>query len=66
MDTQLLISMLQLALNNKHSKILDETLRQVSLDAELNDTVEITDFSNEVYSVRSINLIKQCFNFKVK
>jgi hypothetical protein len=66
MKTQLLIQMLQLSLDNKFNKVLDETLRQVAVDVELNDDVILTDFNNEFYSVRSLNYIKQCFNFTIK
>jgi hypothetical protein len=65
MQTQLLVKMLQLALDNNYSKSLAVVLRQVALDTELNDTVVLEDFSNEVYSVRSLYYIKKCLNFKL-
>jgi len=65
MNKQLLIQMLELAYNNQQSKHISELCLQVAVDSELNDVVNISDFSNEFYSVRSIRWIKQCFNFKM-
>lgn len=65
MQTQLLIQMLQLALDNNYSKPLATVLRQIALDTELNDTVVLEDFNTEIYSVRSLYYIKKCLNFKL-
>ena len=65
MNKQLLLKMLELANNNQQAKALSELCLQIAVDPELDDTVNIVDFSNELYSVRSIRLIKQCFHFKL-
>jgi hypothetical protein len=65
MNKQLLLQMLELAYSNQQSKAINELCLQIAVDPELDDTINIVDFSNELYSVRSIRLIKQCFNFKL-
>lgn len=65
MNKQLLLQMLELAYNNQQSKSISELCLQIAVDPELDDNVNIIDFSNESYSVRSIRYIKQCFNFKL-
>ncbi len=65
MEKQLLIQMLELSNNNRPFKVTNDLALQIAVDPELNDVVAITDFSNEFYSVRAINYIKQCFNFKL-
>jgi hypothetical protein len=65
MNKQLLLQMLELANSNQQSKALNELCLQIAVDPELNDIVNIVDFPNELYSVRSIRWIKQCFNFKL-
>jgi hypothetical protein len=65
MQTQLLIQMLQLALDNNYSKPLANVLRQVALDTELNNMIKLEDFSNEIYSEKSLYYIKKCLNFKL-
>ena len=57
--------MLELAYINQQSKHINELCLQIAVDPELNDIVNISDFSNEFYSVRSIRWINQCFNFKL-
>lgn len=63
MNKELLIKMLELAYNNQKSKSISDLCLQIAVDPELNDTVEISDFSNEFYSVRDIRFIRQCFYF---
>lgn len=65
MNKILLLQMLELSYSNQSSKALNELCLQIAVDPELGDIVSITDFSNELYSVRSIRWIKQCFNFKL-
>lgn len=65
MNKILLLQMLEIANKNQTSKALNELCLQIAVDPELNDVVNITDFSNELYSVRNIRWIKQCFNFKL-
>ena len=65
MNKQLLIQMLELAYINQSSKHVNELCLQIAVDPELDDTVNIDDFSSELYSVRSIRWIKQCFHFKL-
>jgi hypothetical protein len=65
MNKQLLIQMLELAYTNQRTKHIYDLCLQISVDPELDDTVNITDFSNEFYSVRSIRWIKQCLNFRI-
>ena len=65
MNKQLLIQMLELAYANQKTKHIYDLCLQISVDPELNDTVNITDFSNEFYSVRAIRWINQCFNFRL-
>lgn len=65
MNKQLLLQMIELANTNQKSKHIAELALQIAVDPELNDIVNISDFSNEFYSVRSIRWIKQCFNFKL-
>jgi hypothetical protein len=65
MNKQLLLQMLELAYTNQQFKYLNELCLQIAVDPELNDDVNIENFSNEFYSVRSIRLIKQCINFKL-
>ena len=57
--------MLELAYSNQQYKHLNELCLQIAVDPELSDIVNISDFSNEFYSVRAIRWIKQCFNFKL-
>ena len=57
--------MLELAYNNQQSKHINELCLQIAVDPELNDIVNISDFSNEFYSVRAIRWIKQCCDFKL-
>lgn len=63
MNKELLIKMLELAYNNQKSKSISDLCLQIAVDPELNDNVEISDFSNEFYSVRDIRFIRQCFYF---
>jgi hypothetical protein len=65
MNKQLLLQMLELAYNNQQSKAISELCLQIAVDPELEDNVNVVDFSNELYSVRSIKWIKQCFHFKL-
>jgi len=65
MNKQLLLQMLELAYNNQQSKAISELCLQIAVDPELEDNVNLVDFSNELYSVRSIKWIKQCFHFKL-
>ena len=65
MKKQLLIQMLELAYINQQSKHINELCLQIAVDPELNDIVNISDFSNEFYSVRAIRWINQCFNLKL-
>lgn len=65
MNKILLLQMLEIANKNQSSRALNELCLQIAVDPELNDFVNITDFPNELYSVRSIRWIKQCFNFKL-
>jgi hypothetical protein len=65
MNKQLLLHMLQLAYSNQRSKAINELCLQIAVDPELNENLNIIDFSNEFYSVRSIRWIKQCFHFKL-
>ena len=66
MDKQLLLNMLTVACTNKPSKHLSELLLQIAVDPELDDEVTLDCFSNEFYSVRSISMIRQCFNFSLR
>lgn len=65
MNKQLLIQMLELAYKNQQFKHINNLCLQIAVDPELEDNVNIVDFSNEFYSVRDIRWIKQCFNFKL-
>jgi hypothetical protein len=65
MNKQLLIQMLELTYVNQRTKHIYDLYLQISVDPELDDVVNITDFSNEFYSVRSIAWIKQCLNFRL-
>jgi len=65
MQTQLLIQMLQLALDNNYSISLAAVLRQVVNDTKLNNMIKLEDFSNKVYSEKSLYYIKKCLNFKL-
>lgn len=65
MNKQVLIQMLELAYTNQRTKHIYELCLQIAVDPELDDTVTIDDFSSELYSVRSIRWIKQCFHFKL-
>lgn len=65
MNKQLLLQMLELAYSNQKSKNISELCLQIAVDPELEDNVNIVDFSNEFYSVRSIRHIKQCFHFRL-
>jgi hypothetical protein len=60
-----LIDMLELAYANQRTKHIYELCLQISVDPELNENLNIIDFSSEFYSVRSIRWIKQCFHFKL-
>lgn len=65
MEKQLLIQMIELSNNNRPFRVTNELALQIIADTELSDVVKIEDFSNEFYSIRAINYIKQCFNFKL-
>jgi hypothetical protein len=65
MKKELLIEMLQLGYKGSYNRI-NNLILQLSVDPELLDIVNMDSFSNEFYSVRDINYIKQCFTFKLK
>jgi hypothetical protein len=58
--------MIEMAQLNSNNKYLAGLLLQIAVDPELNDVVEIKDFSPEQYSVRDLRWIKQCMSFHLK
>jgi hypothetical protein len=66
MKKDLLIKMLNIARNNGSSSKIDALIMQIAVDPELLDTVNLEDFASDMYEVRHINWIQQCFNFKIR
>lgn len=65
MEKSLLINMINLAASNQLSKSLKLLANTIANDEYLGDIVYMNQFSNELYSVRELKFIDQCFNFRI-